>query len=326
MLGICNGFQALVKLGLVPYGEIVDATPDAPTLTFNTIGRHQSRLVRTRVCVQPVPVASRCSRTTFTPSPLATARAALSPRRRARPAHRTARSPRSTWAGRHARNGSSIQPQRLDLCHRGYHLERPMAVSSARWGTPTRWRVLFCFAHTGRTPWKAASRISPPYPDSSWAALFVARSGVGFPLHQIWATALLGIPAHDSASQLLFAGLRFTLAGMLVIVGMSVAQRRPLVPQARDIKPIFSLSLFQTIGQYFFFIWDSRAPAPCRAPSSRPAPTSSQSSLPPWRFAPKSSMWPRCLAVCWALPVSRSSTFRARVAPLASGSMARALS
>ena len=49
MLGICNGFQALIKLGLVPYGDIVDATSDAPTLTFNTIGRHQSRLVRTRV-------------------------------------------------------------------------------------------------------------------------------------------------------------------------------------------------------------------------------------------------------------------------------------
>ena len=50
MGGICNGFQALIKLGLVPYGEIRDADPDAPTLTFNTIGRHQSRLVRTRVC------------------------------------------------------------------------------------------------------------------------------------------------------------------------------------------------------------------------------------------------------------------------------------
>ena len=49
MLGICNGFQALVKLGLVPYGEIVDADEDSPTLTFNTVGHHQSRLVRTRV-------------------------------------------------------------------------------------------------------------------------------------------------------------------------------------------------------------------------------------------------------------------------------------
>ncbi|MBQ8952543.1 MAG: phosphoribosylformylglycinamidine synthase subunit PurQ, partial [Clostridia bacterium] len=48
--GICNGFQALIKLGLVPYGCIVEATAECPTLTFNTIGRHQSRLVRTRVC------------------------------------------------------------------------------------------------------------------------------------------------------------------------------------------------------------------------------------------------------------------------------------
>ena len=49
MLGICNGFQALIKLGLVPYGKITAPSADAPTLTYNTIGRHQSRLVRTRV-------------------------------------------------------------------------------------------------------------------------------------------------------------------------------------------------------------------------------------------------------------------------------------
>ena len=49
MLGICNGFQALIKLGLVPYGEIIDTDENCPTLTYNTIGRHQSRLVRTRV-------------------------------------------------------------------------------------------------------------------------------------------------------------------------------------------------------------------------------------------------------------------------------------
>ncbi|HJJ26652.1 MAG TPA: phosphoribosylformylglycinamidine synthase [Methanocorpusculum sp.] len=48
MCGICNGFQALIKLGLVPYGEIRDADENAPTLTFNTIGRHQSRIVRVR--------------------------------------------------------------------------------------------------------------------------------------------------------------------------------------------------------------------------------------------------------------------------------------
>ena len=49
MLGICNGFQALIKLGLLPYGEIRELEADAPTLTYNTIGRHMSRLVRTKV-------------------------------------------------------------------------------------------------------------------------------------------------------------------------------------------------------------------------------------------------------------------------------------
>jgi len=49
MAGICNGFQALIKLGLVPYGEIIDTDENCATLTFNTIGRHQSRLVRTRI-------------------------------------------------------------------------------------------------------------------------------------------------------------------------------------------------------------------------------------------------------------------------------------
>ena len=55
MCGICNGFQALVKLGLVPYGKIVDADPNAPTLTFNTIARHQSKLVRTRIASNKSP-------------------------------------------------------------------------------------------------------------------------------------------------------------------------------------------------------------------------------------------------------------------------------
>jgi len=49
MAGICNGFQAIIKLGLVPYGEIIDTDENSPTLTFNTIGRHQSRIVHTRI-------------------------------------------------------------------------------------------------------------------------------------------------------------------------------------------------------------------------------------------------------------------------------------
>ena len=60
MLGICNGFQALIKLGLVPYGDIRPMDETCPTLTFNTIGRHQSRLVRTCVASDLSPWLSKC--------------------------------------------------------------------------------------------------------------------------------------------------------------------------------------------------------------------------------------------------------------------------
>jgi len=55
MCGICNGFQALIKLGLVPYGRIIDTDETCPTLTFNTIARHQSRIVHTRVASNKSP-------------------------------------------------------------------------------------------------------------------------------------------------------------------------------------------------------------------------------------------------------------------------------
>lgn len=55
MCGICNGFQALIKLGLVPFGKIVDTDEDCPTLTFNTIARHQSRIVHTRIASNKSP-------------------------------------------------------------------------------------------------------------------------------------------------------------------------------------------------------------------------------------------------------------------------------
>ena len=55
MCGICNGFQALIKLGLVPYGKIIDTDANCPTLTFNTIARHQSRIVRTRIASNKSP-------------------------------------------------------------------------------------------------------------------------------------------------------------------------------------------------------------------------------------------------------------------------------
>ncbi len=55
MCGVCNGFQALIKLGLVPYGKIIDTDETCPTLTYNTIARHQSRIVRTRVASNKSP-------------------------------------------------------------------------------------------------------------------------------------------------------------------------------------------------------------------------------------------------------------------------------
>ena len=55
MCGICNGFQALIKLGLVPYGKIIDTDENCPTLTFNTIARHQSRIVHTRIASNKSP-------------------------------------------------------------------------------------------------------------------------------------------------------------------------------------------------------------------------------------------------------------------------------
>ena len=54
-LGICNGFQALIKLGLVPHGEISGQREDSPTLTFNTINRHVSKMVYTRVASNKSP-------------------------------------------------------------------------------------------------------------------------------------------------------------------------------------------------------------------------------------------------------------------------------
>ncbi len=60
MLGICNGFQALIKLGLVPYGEIADIKENSPTLTYNAIGRHQSTMVNTKIISTKSPWLSMC--------------------------------------------------------------------------------------------------------------------------------------------------------------------------------------------------------------------------------------------------------------------------
>ena len=61
MCGICNGFQALIKLGLLPYGKIIDTDESCPTLTFNNIARHQSKIVRTRIASNMSPWLSLCN-------------------------------------------------------------------------------------------------------------------------------------------------------------------------------------------------------------------------------------------------------------------------
>lgn len=60
MCGICNGFQALIKLGLVPYGKMIDTDENCPTLSFNTIARHQSKIVRVRVASNKSPWLAGC--------------------------------------------------------------------------------------------------------------------------------------------------------------------------------------------------------------------------------------------------------------------------
>lgn len=89
-------------------------------------------------------------------------------------------------------------------------------------------------------------------PGSSWAASSAVRSGGRLSPASRSVTGSLASPRtiapHSCSLRLALHACR-----RLVIVGMSAAQRRPLIPQTRDIKPIFVLSLFQTIGQYFFF-------------------------------------------------------------------------
>lgn len=83
--------------------------------------------------------------------------------------------------------------------------------------------------------------------------------GSAFPCVKI-GYRLFGIPATDTATILLFAGLRFFLAGVMVLVAVSLVRRRPLVPRRRDLGPIATLALFQTILQYvFFYLGLSRA-------------------------------------------------------------------
>jgi phosphoribosylformylglycinamidine (FGAM) synthase-like amidotransferase family enzyme len=123
MLGICNGFQALIKLGLVPYGDIRPIAAEDPTLTFNTVGRHQSMLVRTRIASNGQPLASPPARQArSTPSPSATARAALWRRAAAGKAGRGGPDRHAVCGpGRQPHDGPALQPQRQRAGRGGHH-------------------------------------------------------------------------------------------------------------------------------------------------------------------------------------------------------------
>jgi drug/metabolite transporter (DMT)-like permease len=92
----------------------------------------------------------------------------------------------------------------------------------------------------------------------SWAGMLAACLiacflwGSAFPCVKI-GYALFGIAASDAASIIMFAGVRFTLAGLLVVAALSIARRKLFLPEKRDLKVIGILSLFQTILQYLFF-------------------------------------------------------------------------
>lgn len=137
MLGICNGFQALIKLGLVPYGDIRPITSYDPTLTFNTIGRHQSMLVRTRIASTGSPWLSNCAVGDEHTRPSATARAASWLRRTCWTSWSgTARSPHSMWIWTASPPWiSATTPTARSSPSRASPAR--MAVSSARWATPS---------------------------------------------------------------------------------------------------------------------------------------------------------------------------------------------
>ncbi len=100
---------------------------------------------------------------------------------------------------------------------------------------------------------ESPSRISLPCPDSSWAASSAVRSGGGLSLASRSVTSCSASPRTIAPHSCSLQVCALRLPAPWLSLGCSAAQRRPLVPQARDIKPICILSLFQTIGQYFFF-------------------------------------------------------------------------
>ena len=126
VLGICNGFQALIKLGLVPFGEIRDTDASCPTLTYNVIGRHQSRIVRTRVASNRSPWLSRARVGDVVSVPIShgEGRFLCPPDLLAQLAENGQIATQYVDDGRRAHHGHRRQPQRLRLGGGGHHLPR----------------------------------------------------------------------------------------------------------------------------------------------------------------------------------------------------------
>ena len=143
MLGICNGFQALIKLGLVPYGEIRELKEDDPTLTYNTLGRHISRMVYTRVTSVKSPWLSLCNPGDIHAVPIShgEGRFMADPEtvRRLAENGQTQRSTVVRRPGGTSHRRHHLEPQRLGLRHRGHHLpRRPGAGQDGPQRTPLR--------------------------------------------------------------------------------------------------------------------------------------------------------------------------------------------
>ena len=136
MCGICNGFQALIKLGLVPYGKIIDTDETCPTLTFNNISRHQSRIVRTRVASNKSPWLALTNVGDVYNVPISHGEGKFLASEEADPSgwRPTARSPPSTLTWRAMPPPTSTSTPTA-LCTPSRASPPPTAGSSAKWAT-----------------------------------------------------------------------------------------------------------------------------------------------------------------------------------------------
>ena len=121
-LGICNGFQALIKLGLVPYGEIRPQAADSPTLTYNTIGRHISKMVYTKVVTDKSPWLAQAELGKVYCNPASHGEGRfVAPKDGLINCLQTVRLQHSTSMRQVFRHGRRVERQWFLLFHRGYH-------------------------------------------------------------------------------------------------------------------------------------------------------------------------------------------------------------